>query len=86
MPDKYFVLKDFESYYNTQKKVDELYQHPLKWAEFAIHNIAGMGNFSTDRSIQEYSNKIWGLTPCGPDPEILKQVREDYFASTPLRR
>lgn len=86
MPDKYFVLKDFESYYNVQKKVDALYQTPLKWAEYAIHNIAGMGPFSTDRSIQEYSDKIWNLTPCPPGQEFLEKVQKEYYDSMPLRR
>ena len=86
MPDKYFVLKDFESYYNTQKKVEALYATPLIWAEYAIHNIAGMGKFSTDRSIQEYSDKIWGLAPCPPDKILLEKVRQEYFDSMPLRR
>ena len=85
MPDRYFVLKDFDSYYETQKRVDALYQTPLKWAEFAIHNIAGMGSFSTDRSIAEYANLIWGLTPCPPDPEILTRVRKAYEESMPKR-
>jgi len=86
MPDKYFVLKDFESYYNVQKKVEELYKTPLEWAKFAIHNIAGMGNFSTDRAIKEYSDKIWGLTPCPVDKELLEKVRQEYIDSTPLCR
>ncbi len=86
MPDKYFVLKDFESYYDVQKKVEELYKKPLEWAKFAIHNIAGMGNFSTDRAIQEYSDKIWNLTPCPVDKQLLEKVRQEYIDSTPLGR
>ena len=76
--DRYFVLKDLESYYETQKKVDELYADPKKWAEYALHNIAGMGKFSTDRSVQEYSEKVWGLTPCPPDIEVLERIRHEY--------
>lgn len=77
-PDRYFVLKDLESYYDAQKRVEVLYTDPKKWAEFAIHNIAGMGNFTTDRSIREYAEKIWGITPCPPDVEILERVRHEY--------
>ena len=44
-PTDIFALRDLESYYETQNKVEELYQEPNKWAEYAIHNIAGMGNF-----------------------------------------
>lgn len=76
--DHYFILKDLESYYEMQKKVEALYETPLKWAEYAIHNIAGMGNFSSDRSIKEYSEKIWGLQPCPTDDEILARVEHEY--------
>lgn len=77
-PDRYFVLKDLESYYDTQKRVEELYQKPLQWAEYAIHNIAGMGSFSTDVSIKNYCDKIWGIKPCPADEEILARIRHEY--------
>ncbi len=77
-PDRYFTLKDLGSYYQTQKKVEELYQNPHKWAEFALHNIAGMGKFSTDYSIKNYADLIWGITPCQPDDELLDRVRDEY--------
>jgi len=83
MPDRYFVLKDFESYYTVQKRVDALYQMPLKWAEYAIHNIAGMGKFSTDRAITEYNEKIWNLEASPPDQELLSKVRAAYAESDP---
>ena len=41
-----------EPYYETQIKVEEMYQNPSKWAEFALHNIAGMSSFSGDISIE----------------------------------
>jgi starch phosphorylase len=77
-PDRYFILKDLESYYNAQKRVDELYKNPNTWAEYAIHNIAGMGNFSTDVSIKNYCEKIWGITPCPIDEEIIERIRHEY--------
>lgn len=77
-PDKYFTLKDLESYYHTQIEVEKLYQDPHKWAEYALHNIAGMGQFSADVSIQNYCDKIWGLVPCPADEEILERVRHEY--------
>lgn len=86
LPDRYFILKDFQSYYDVQEKVDALYSDPLKWAEYALHNIAGMGKFSTDRSIQEYSNLIWNLTACGPDPDVLAKVHRAYDESMPLKK
>lgn len=77
-PDRYFILKDLESYFNTQNKVEKLYTDQSQWAEFVIHNIAGMGNFSTDVSIKNYCEKIWGLQPCPPDMEILERIRHEY--------
>lgn len=77
-PDRYFALKDLESYYETQKKVESLYQDPNKWAEYALHNIAGMGKFSTDVSIKNYSDLVWGLSPCPIDEDILERIRHDY--------
>jgi starch phosphorylase len=76
--DHYFILHDLMSYYETQKKVDVLFDDPLKWAKFAIHNIAGMGLFSTDVSIENYSEKIWGIKPCPTDNEILRRVEHEY--------
>ena len=76
--DHFKVLKDLRDYYNTQHKVEELFASPLKWAEMAIHNIAGMGPFSTDESIRNYAKDIWGIEPCPPDKDILAKVRDEY--------
>lgn len=76
--DRYFVLKDLESYYETQKKVEKLYQQPEAWAEYALHNIAGMGPFSIDNSVKNYCEKVWGVTSCPADEEILSRVRHEY--------
>ena len=78
LPDEFFVLNDFPSYYMVQKQVEELYLQPNKWAEYAIHNIAGMGRFSTDTSIKHYAEFVWGLSPCPVDPKELASVREQY--------
>ncbi len=72
--DRYFVLQDLLPYYETQKKVEELYRDPLLWAKFALYNIAGMGKFSTDTSIKKYAKEVWGLTPSPCDPEILNKL------------
>ena len=76
--DRFFILRDLPAYYETQKKVEELYRNPLRWAEFAIHNIAAMGPFSTDESINNYAKNIWGIEPCPMDPKILENVRSEY--------
>ena len=76
--DRFFVLRDLRSYYDTQKKVEDLYRHPLQWAETAIHNIAAMGRFSSDEWILHYAKQIWEIEPCPPDPEIMFAVRKEY--------
>ena len=61
--DHYQVLADFRSYVDCQDKVDELYLHPEEWANKAMLNIANMGYFSSDRTIQEYAKNIWHIDP-----------------------
>lgn len=77
-PDRYFTLKDLQSYYDTQKQVEELYKKRRLWAEYALHNIAGMGKFSSDFSIHTYARLIWNIQPCPLDQELLDRVRYDY--------
>ena len=59
--DTYFILKDFRSYADTQKKVEEAYHDKDRWAKMALLNTASCGKFSSDRTIQEYVDDIWHL-------------------------
>ena len=59
--DHYMLLADFESYVATQTQVDDLYRMPAKWCHKAIVNVAGMGVFSSDRTIREYARQIWHI-------------------------
>jgi starch phosphorylase len=59
--DHYLLLADYASYVATQLRVDELYRHPDEWTTKAIINVAGMGRFSSDRTIAEYARQVWGL-------------------------
>ena len=59
--DMYFILKDFRSYAEAQKKVGEAYRDTKGWAKMAMTNTAGCGKFSSDRTIQEYVDDIWHL-------------------------
>ncbi len=59
--DTYFILKDFKSYAEAQKKVEEAYKNESGWARSAILNVAHSGKFTSDRTIQEYVDDIWHL-------------------------
>jgi glycogen phosphorylase len=60
--DHYMLLADYASYVETQAKVDALYREPAQWCQRAIRNVAGMGVFSSDRTIAEYANQIWHVS------------------------
>ena len=59
--DQYFILKDFRSYEEAQKKVEKAYRDQAGWAKSAMLNTANCGKFSSDRTIQEYVDDIWHL-------------------------
>ena len=61
--DHYLLLADYASYIAAQEDVDTLYHQPHEWARMSILNTAGMGKFSSDRTISEYANHIWGIEP-----------------------
>lgn len=60
-PDTYFILKDFRSYAEAQKRVEEAYRDTQRWAKMALLNTAACGKFTSDRTIQEYVDEIWKL-------------------------
>ena len=59
--DTYFVLKDFRPYAEAQEKINALYMDREKWARMALENMANVGKFSSDRTIQQYVDEIWHL-------------------------
>jgi starch phosphorylase len=61
--DHYLLLADYASYMTCQERVDALYRDTQQWVEKAILNVAGMGYFSSDRTIGEYAGKIWQVKP-----------------------
>jgi starch phosphorylase len=61
--DRYMLLADFDAYLAAQARVDALWRDGAAWAAKAIANVAGMGFFSSDRTIREYARAVWGLAP-----------------------
>jgi glycogen phosphorylase len=61
--DYYMVTADFQDYFDTQRRVDDLWLAKRKWMHASICNIAGMGWFSSDRAISEYADEIWKIDP-----------------------
>ena len=61
--DRFLVLKDLLDYHETQKKVDAIYRDKDKWASLCIRNMAGMGTFSSDVSIENYCKHVWNIKP-----------------------
>lgn len=60
--DKYFILKDFKSYAEAQRKMEAKYLDEEGWARSAILNVAHCGKFSSDRTIEEYATELWHLS------------------------
>jgi starch phosphorylase len=61
--DRYFLCADFRSYLDCQQRVADTYLRPDDWVRMSIRNVAGMGKFSSDRTIREYAEQIWQATP-----------------------
>jgi starch phosphorylase len=59
--DWFMVARDFDAYASAQKQVDGLWQNRRKWYSMAIRNTAHMGWFSSDRTIRQYAEDIWGV-------------------------
>ena len=60
-PDMYFILKDFRSYADAQKRVEAAYRDEEGWAKSALLNVSKSGKFTSDRTIEEYAKEIWHL-------------------------
>jgi len=61
--DPWVTIADFRSFVDTQKRVEGAYQDKDRWTKMSIINCANSGKFSTDRTISEYNNELWKLTP-----------------------
>ncbi len=67
--DEYCVLADYQAYIDCQQKVNKAFLDQDQWDRMSILNVARMGQFSSDRSINEYTQKIWKVNP-------VKAIRE----------
>jgi len=70
-PDEYYVLQDFASYAAAQDGVSDLFKDKARWARSAIINVAQSGKFSSDRTIKQYADEIWGLKPIVIPSEVM---------------
>jgi starch phosphorylase len=61
--DPYMLLEDFDSYLSCQQRVAAAYRDQEAWTRMSILNVARMGRFSSDRTIREYAEQIWGVRP-----------------------
>ncbi|HIJ85317.1 MAG: glycogen phosphorylase [Magnetococcales bacterium] len=63
MGDHYLLTADYADYIACQERVDQLYRNPRAWARKSIINVANMGFFSIDRTVQTYAEKVWKIKP-----------------------
>ncbi|MCI5223828.1 MAG: glycogen phosphorylase, partial [Candidatus Electrothrix sp. AR4] len=62
--DQYMLFADYQDYIDCQERIGSLYEDKKSWTRMSILNTARMGRFSSDRSVLDYSNKIWDIQPC----------------------
>jgi starch phosphorylase len=61
--DRYFLCADFDAYVQCQGRAAETYRRAQDWARMSVLNVAGMGRFSSDRTVREYAADIWSAAP-----------------------
>jgi starch phosphorylase len=61
--DPYLVCADFDSYWECHERVDATYADRDEWTRMVVSNLANMGRFSSDRTIRQYAEEIWGVRP-----------------------
>ena len=64
--DRFMALADYQSYIDAQAEVERAYADPERWTRSAVLNIARCGYFSSDRSMRDYIQRIWG----GVQPDL----------------
>lgn len=79
--DPYMLFADYQSYVDCQKQAAEAFRDKDRWTKMAILNVARMGKFSSDRTISQYCQDIWGVEPV---PVSLEACRPSLAGSQPL--
>jgi starch phosphorylase len=81
--DRYYHIADFPSYVETQKQISAEYRHDETWYRKSILNVARIGKFSSDRTIQEYARDIWHIGPFEKAP-VAKANGKSHAPAPPL--
>ncbi len=75
--DTYFILKDFDSYVEAQKRVEAAFRDEKAWARMVMLNTACVGKFASDRTIEQYATEIWNLDKVSIPKEVKKEVKKE---------
>jgi starch phosphorylase len=87
--DYYMLMADIESYLRAQEQADLLWRNPRAWTRSVILNVARIGYFSSDRSVREYAEEIWKVTPTpieSPDEALWKAPVAEVRAASPPKK
>ncbi len=81
---RYCLLADYEAYIQCQERVSVVYADRRKWMQMVVLNIANVGKFSSDRTIQQYADEIWDAKPCVVPVEVKSGAKtaKTYLASS----
>lgn len=82
--DPYMLLADYQAYIDCQDEVSKAYADQDKWTKMSILNSARMGKFSSDRTIREYCQEIWGIKPVKIDLEAFSQQKASQVQLEPV--
>jgi glycogen phosphorylase len=75
--DPYFVLADFRAYCDCQQRVGRAFLEPSRWTRMSVLNTARSGKFSSDRTILEYCNDTWDVSPVPIDLDEHERTAAD---------
>jgi starch phosphorylase len=74
--DRYLVCADFDDFVATEDRAAAVFRDPVEWSRRVLHNIAGASRFSSDETIRQYADEIWGLSPVAVDLGLPEAERE----------